>query len=510
MSRTNRAAAGFVFSILQFGTQILLQAILAPVILRYGGRELLGTFAIISQSTSIMALLDFGFGLSLDRFLSQSFGAQDEGQRFRDVFTTARTFAFGSNMLFAGAVFFCSRHVSSFFDLSTDGALQAVHALELVAVWALIRTPIVQFANALIGVQDLAFVNGFGGVLNATRLVLSLIFVRMHWGLVGLTAAGIVAECIAGIVYRVRFNTLYPQWMPSWGIPKPELFREMFSFGFHLMFINISDLLLFGSGNIIVGKLAGPAAVSSYYSTYMPGYYGYNLTLRLSDNAAPAVNELHGRNHQESLRNAFVTLHKITSSLAFFLAGGIILFNRSLVHLWVGDQQYGGSLLTSAVASFAIMVCILHVNVIYAMAFGWVRLLTIVGLVEGFLNILLCFWLGKRLGLGGVLLATLTVITPKTIYLLYKLTRHLEIEFKSFLNHSLLTPFKFIFAAFFVTAMVFTRLHTDTWFSFGVGILFYVTVVAIFALAIPSKDERARLHLVFRSKLAQLGYKTAI
>src|SRR5437879_13653199 len=129
MSRTNRAAAGFVFSILQFGTQILLQAILAPVILRYGGRELLGTFAIISQSISIMALLDFGFGLSLDRFLGQSFGVQDEGQRFRDVFTTARTFAFVSNTLFAGAVFFCSRHVSSFFDLSPDGALQAVQAL---------------------------------------------------------------------------------------------------------------------------------------------------------------------------------------------------------------------------------------------------------------------------------------------------------------------------------------------------------------------------------------------
>src|SRR4051812_25695625 len=109
--------------------------------------------------------------------------------------------------------------------------------------------------------------------------------------------------------------------MPAWGIPKAELFREMFSFGSQSMFIKGAEALIYNSGNLIVGKLAGPAAVSSYYSTYMPGFYAYNLVLRLSDNSAPAINELFARNQQKELRNSFVTLHKATATLALIASG---------------------------------------------------------------------------------------------------------------------------------------------------------------------------------------------
>ena len=42
MSRSERAGKGFAASIVQFGAQMLVQVLLAPIVLRVAGRETLG------------------------------------------------------------------------------------------------------------------------------------------------------------------------------------------------------------------------------------------------------------------------------------------------------------------------------------------------------------------------------------------------------------------------------------------------------------------------------------
>ena len=170
MSRSSKAAKGFATSIVQYASQILLQALLAPIVLRVAGRETLGAFAAIVQVLSLLGLVDIAGSWSLERFLAQAMGKDPSGASFREVFTTARTIFLLTNTLFALLVVLLSLFIGRIFHLSPEVAWQARWALRAIAIWAIVRTPLAAYANALVAMQDLAVVNMIGTLGQSQRL----------------------------------------------------------------------------------------------------------------------------------------------------------------------------------------------------------------------------------------------------------------------------------------------------------------------------------------------------
>jgi O-antigen/teichoic acid export membrane protein len=438
MSRSARAASGFLTSVLQYISQILVQALLAPVVLRLAGREALGAYAAIMQTLGFLALVDVAHSWSLERFLGQSIGLPDGGARFRRVFTTARTLLLISNTVFAILTLIFSLYIARLFHLSPGIALQARHALYVIAVWAIVRTPLAAYGNASIATQDLAATNMIGTLLGASRAVASLLFVLGGAGLFGLMLSSTVVEACGECLYRVRFKRLHPHLMPNWGIPDKPLLREMLGFGGHAMFLNVGNMLVFSSGNTLAGLTSGAAVASSFYTSQMPAMTAYNMMLRLSDSATPAINELWGLQEIERLKHALMRLTRFLLVMALPLAAGVMLFNHDLVVAWVGPAQYAGTLLTVTVALFCVIIAVQRVSIVYAFVLGWIRLLTVTAFAQGLANFALAYYLGRRLGLGGITLALVIVVLPQNILLWRRLGKFFEINVPAFLAQCLL------------------------------------------------------------------------
>ena len=132
---------------------------------------------------------------------------------------------------------------------------------------------------------------------------------------------------------------------------------------------------------------------------------------RITDNAAPAFNELYGRNEIEKLRSAYFRLIKYGLVLSVGLGLGLLVFNQSLITLWVGEAQYAGNMMTISLALFASCAVINHVNSLVLVAYGAVRLLSVISIVGGVSNLGLSLILGKFLGLQGVMVASAVVGT---------------------------------------------------------------------------------------------------
>ena len=402
MSRTGRAAKGFVTSIFQYSTQILVQALLAPIVLKVAGRETLGAYAAIMQVLGFIALVDIVGSWSLERFLGQAIGIDDGGQRFRTVLTTARTVFLFCNFVFAMLVVVFGFFIARLFHLSPAIAHQARLALYVIAAWAICRTPLAAYMNASIATQDMAVVNMIGTALGVARAVASLGLVLLGGGLFGLMLAGTAAEACGYFLYRVRFKKMNPNLMPGWGFRDKAMLKEMLSFGGHAVFINIGSMLVFSSGNIIAGMTSGAAAASGYYTTQMPTMTAYNMMKRFSDSATPAVNELWGRRDVAKLRSALLRITRLLMGLTLPLAVGALLFNRDLVTTWVGPRQYAGTLLTASLAGFCVVASIQRVAIDYSFVFGWIRLLTVTSLLQGIANFGLAFFFARLFGLGGI------------------------------------------------------------------------------------------------------------
>jgi O-antigen/teichoic acid export membrane protein len=428
MSRTGRAAKGFVTSIFQFLTQILVQALLAPIVLKMAGRETLGAYSAVMQVLGFIALTDFMGSWALERFLGQASGLDDGGERFRCIFTTVRTMFLVCVSAYSLLVLIFSFFVARLFHLSPAVGHQAQYALWVIAVWVIVRMPFAAYQNASIATQDMAVVNLIGTCVGIGRTVGSLVSVLLGGGLFGLMLAGTIVEGLGYIFYRMRFKKMNPHLMPSWGIPDKALLKEMLGFGGHAFVLNLGNGLVFNSGNMIAGLTHGAAMASSFYTTQMPTMTAYNMMMRLSDSATPAINELWGRREVERLRNALSRITRLLLVLTMPLATGVLLFNKDLVTTWVGLQQYAGPLLTASLAAFCIVVSLQRTAVVYSFTFGWMRLLTITSLIQGAVNFGLAYVLAKFLGMGGIMLALVIVVLPQTVILWHRVGHFLELN----------------------------------------------------------------------------------
>jgi len=433
-NRTERAVKGTLVSFLQYGTQMLLQLFLAPLVLRMAGQESLGAYALLMQVVGYLAMTDLGFSVTLNRYLAQAHGHDDAGKRFRDVLSTARTFLFGSNLLFAVLTLILSLKVDVLFSLSPQVAAQARQGLTLMALWALVRTPWTVYGIGLNATQNLAAANFIGIIGNAARLIFSLGLVYAGGGLAGLILANVLAEVLSTALSALKFRTLYPLHRPVWGLPDTALFREMLRFSGQAMLINIAWRLVYYTDNIVIGSIYGAVAASIYYSTQMPATIGFTILNRVSDNVAPAINELYARGEAAKLRENFLRLHRLNMLLVLPLVSGLLLLNGRLIALWVGSGQYAGELMTAALAAFAFLITVSHVCNTFVFASGKIRVYSFVTVLEGVSNLGLSILLGKYLGLAGVMWASVITHLPTTAYLMIVAMRSMKISFSECLR----------------------------------------------------------------------------
>jgi O-antigen/teichoic acid export membrane protein len=420
MSRSDKAAKGVLTSFLQYGCQIGLQVLLAPLVLVVAGQETLGAYAIIMQAVAFLALTDLGFSLALTRFLSQAFGRDDNGQHFGTVLTTSRTIQLGTNILFSLLLLLLALWGYHWFSFSQETALQTRDSLGLLAIWAIVRSPWQIFQTGLNASQNMSSANIIEIVGNVCRLVFSLGLLYLGMGLVGLMLANIVSEAVIILLCYGRFKSLYPNIKPHWGLPDRNLLRDMFGFGKHALFINLAWRLVSGTDSLVVGFLYGAVATSIYYTTQMPSVIGYLFVNRLVDNLGPTINELYARKDVEKLKDLFLRVNRYALLLGAPLFVGILMLNRHMIEAWVGPGQYAGNLMTFALAAFALLHVIGHVSWVFIIATGKLRQLSKFAFYEGVVNLGLSLLLGYYYGLQWVMVATLIAHIPMAFYLQWR------------------------------------------------------------------------------------------
>lgn len=490
--RTGRAVKGTLVSFLQYGTQMLLQAFLAPLVLRLAGQETLGAYALLMQVVGYLAMLDLGFSVTLNRYLAQATGCGDGGERFRAVLSTARTFLVGSNLVIVLLTLLVSLKVDTFFSLSPHAASQARMGLALLAFWEMVRAPWLVYGIGLNATQNLAAANLIGILGNVGRLLFSLGFVLAGSGLVGLMLANVLAELLSAALSSVHFLRLYPAERLGWGLPDRKLFREMLTFSLQALLINVAWRLVYYTDHIVVGYLFGASAVSIYYVTQMPATIGFNIANRVSDNAAPAVNELFARGEEEKLREVFLKLHRLNFLIVLPLVAGLLLLNRELVSLWVGPGQYAGQWMTAALAIFALLITISHVNGTFIFASGKIRAFSVIAIAEGVANLALSLWLGRTIGLSGVMIATVIANLPTTGCLHLVSMRRLKIGAGEYFTSSLAPSLIPLAAGALSAAAVQSFMGGSGWSSFVVVgcVLMSVFVSLTYRLGLtPSERE---------------------
>lgn len=428
-NRAERATKGTLVSFLQYGTQIVLQLFLAPLVLSIAGQETFGAYVLLMQVLGYIAMSDLGISVSLNVFMARATGCDDSARRLLVVLSTARNFLCISNSFTVFIILLLSTKIDFLFQHAQSNSESFQRCLIILAVWQVIKSPWSVYGVSLSATQNLATAGFIGIAGNTGRVVFSLSFLFFGMGLEGLVLGSVLSDALSFALSTWQFRKIYPTLRPSWGISDRILLKEMLLFGMQSMLINIAWRLVYLTDNIVVGYLFGTAAVSVYYSTQIPTTIAFNLVNRFHDNASPALNELAARGEMGKLRKNFLRLHRLSLMLALSFAGGIFLLNQKFVTLWVGTLQYAGDTMTAALSAFVVLITINHLSYIFFISSGRIFVFGLIGILEGLTNLGLSFWLGRIIGLEGVMLASVVANIPATALVLFISMRRLDIKF---------------------------------------------------------------------------------
>jgi len=427
VNRKKKIISGIATNYLQYILATLLAIVLSPVVLKYAGKETMGAYAILLQLIAYVGLVDMGFGYSTGRFVAQAYAKGKDS--FNSIIIFYRSIAIIQNLLMAVVFYVLSFVVIGFFNFSEEVGHNVVVALRYLSIWRLLSAPWMVYYGILYATNNMSQQNIAEIFQNASKIILSIIFVYFGYAVVGLIISQIISQLL-GLLIKYFISLKKIGVIPfKFQLKYNELFKEILFFSLNSFLITIAIRLVFTTDNLVIGYLFGPLAVTTYYLTYQPGRILQQIALRITDNFFPSFNELFAQNRIKKIREVYLKLLKLTFIIAVPISFGIGLFTKQVVTLWVGADNYLQQPMAIWSGIFAFTIIMGHVANAIVMMNGKIKTLSYFALFEGVLNIVLSVILAKLIGLHGIMLATVIANIPTTLYLLIKSNIILKIKF---------------------------------------------------------------------------------
>ncbi|MFZ0662036.1 MAG: oligosaccharide flippase family protein [Acidobacteriaceae bacterium] len=321
------------------GANLIIGAITVPITVRYLGAEGYGLWMAISSTVSMVIQFDIGIASTLTNLISEAFVKKDK-ELAAEYFTTALWIILGLVSLLGLAGWLVWPHVNwaSLFHVSTPLLVrQAPVAMAVAFIVFLGYLPSGLATRILGGYQELHIANYFGIAGSLLGLLSILVVVHFRLGLpvlVGSFAGSMLvvnAACLAWICF------FHKPWMKPW----PSRFRRamtgsIFGSGSKFFLIQMANLIVWNSDNIVIAHFRGAAAVTPYSVTWKLVCYITALQTLAVPALWPAYSEAYVRGDLPWIRKTYRRVRWAT--VALLTVGGLCAAfgGQSIIRLWAG------------------------------------------------------------------------------------------------------------------------------------------------------------------------------
>ena len=124
----------------------------------------------------------------------------------------------------------------------------------------------------------------------------------------------------------------------------------------------------------LIGVILSPEIALAYtLTTRSSDMIRLQLVGPLSAAMIPSLAHLHGEGRHDHFKRIVITMSKVQTLIASIGLGGVLIYNRSFVTLWVGKEHYAGAAVTALITVYALLylTAILAYEVLYSMGQFW-------------------------------------------------------------------------------------------------------------------------------------------
>jgi len=364
MARYNHFVRGLFSSYAAIGVNIFYTLASVPLALHYLNKEEFGLWALVTQLSGYLMLLEFGMTGSVARSLSDHKDHIENGIYGNILCTAARVFTIqGGLVAILGVSFACFGGPLLGLPKSMEGLFTSLMSGQ--AVLSGLRLAFSALGAPLWCHQRLDLSNLSTGLsLLATFASLWLGFFLGCQLFSMLISSAIGSALAIGLSYMFccHFN-FYPT-RKNRGQFDFSVFRELFHFGSGLFLMNLGAQLTSASQVIIVSRILGVEAAATWSICTKIFAMAQQFVSRIFDSSAGGLAEMFVRHEFDRLKSRFRDLVSISAILACAVGAGISLMNGSFVKLWTSGKvawpEWNNYLLAAVLLITSITRC--HIN----------------------------------------------------------------------------------------------------------------------------------------------------
>lgn len=390
------------------GCSIAISLVLVPLTIRYVNTTQYGVWLTLSSVIGWFGFFDIGFGNGLRNKFTEAL-AKGEHEMARVYVST--TYAILAIIIGIVLLLFCL--VNPFLNwvkiLNTPAEMgHELSTLALIVFVFFCVQFVLQIITTIITANQQPAKASFFQLLGSI-FSLVVIFVLTKTTSGNLIYLGLALGCTPVFVLTTSSLWLYTheyrRYAPSLKYVNFSYARNLMTLGIKFFVIQIAFVILYETSNIVITQLFGPAQVTPYniaykYFSVIPMVFSIVLTPFWS-----AFTEAYVKKDYEWIRGA---VRKLLRFWLLFLCGAVVmlLFSTRVYMLWVGPTVQVPFLLSASIFLYVMINAFCMIFSMFLNGVGKLKLQLYSSLIGALLNIPLAIFLGKQIGIAGVVLST--------------------------------------------------------------------------------------------------------
>jgi|WetSurMetagenome_2_1015567.scaffolds.fasta_scaffold42316_2 O-antigen/teichoic acid export membrane protein len=406
--RSVKARQNILFSFIIKGLSIAASLVLVPLTLHYVNATQYGIWLTLSSIIAWFGFFDIGFGNGLRNNLAEAIA---HGQNELARIYVSTTYAILGIIILVVLVLFACINPLLNWAVILNAPREMAGELSLLAlivfVFFCMQFILQLLTTVLTANQEPAKASIFNLLGTLFSLITIYILTKTAKGnLVYLgTALGFAPVLVLLISSLWFYNREYKKFAPSFKFVKFVYARQLMTLGLKFFIIQIASIAIYQTSNIIIAQLFGPENVTPYNIAYK--YFSIVLMAQ-SIILLPFWSAFTEAWVKKDIQWIKVTMKSLVLLWVVITAGTVIMliFSNFIYKVWVGKEIIVPLGISIIMALYVIINGWCAIFSQFLNGVGKIKLQLYSGLFAAILNIPLSIFLGKKIGIHGVILST--------------------------------------------------------------------------------------------------------
>ncbi|MBO7067799.1 MAG: oligosaccharide flippase family protein [Bacteroidaceae bacterium] len=390
---------------------ILTSFLLVPMTLGYVSSEIYGVWLTISSILHWLTYMDVGVTHGLKNRLNECLARKDY-EKGKSLVSTTYAIMFAMFVPLSVLLIVASPWINWCRILNVDSSNQEIiiKTMQVLFVFIALQMIVNVFVAVVAAYQKTALSSLFaviGQICSLCIIGMMTLFVKPS--LLNLAFAyslmPILIVLIASVIY---FKTTMKEVAPTFKSINTAYIKDLWGLGIMFFIIQVQMIVLYQATNILISHIAGPESVTQYNIAYKLLNIVVMVYTIILNPLWPAFTDAYTKKDYLWMNNMYKKMQKLYLLLCIMISV-IVILSPFLIKLWVGDKVSVPFMLTLSIAVYTLIHCWDTLQVTLINGTGKVELQSYVILIGLLLHVPLSLFLGKYIGILGVV-ASMSII----------------------------------------------------------------------------------------------------